>query len=308
MKPKARLRASIAREAHQGVHAVFAGYAVNAFEDALWRNAGQASRPIRFPDCAALHPGYAGRRRHAGHFGSVRANRTQHREEAAMTFANSALARERPAGLRRQVRLPRRQRYLGSPEDWRDEVLYFLLVDRFSDGGEDTRPLLDRGNRWVARPNATDGTPWRWDRWAESGANRWQGGTLAGVASKLPYLQQLGVTALWLSPIFKQRGHLDTYHGYGAQDFLDVDPRLGSRQDLVHLCAAAHQRGMRIILDIIFNHSGKNWNYPPGTPGGQDKPDYNRTGHYPFGSWLDSRGQAVAAIGDSDRFRGPARH
>jgi glycosidase len=217
-----------------------------------------------------------------------------------MTFADSTLARGRPATLRRQVRLPRRQRYLASPEDWRDEVLYFLLIDRFSDGGEDARPLLDRANRKAARPTAPDGTPWRWDRWAESGADRWQGGTLAGVASKLPYLQQLGVTALWLSPIFKQRGHLDTYHGYGVQDFLDVDPRLGSRQDLVDLCAAAHRHGMRIILDIIFNHTGKNWNYPAGTTGGQDKPDYNRTGRYAFGSWLDAKGQAIPGIGGSE--------
>jgi glycosidase len=217
-----------------------------------------------------------------------------------MTFADSTLARGRPATLRRQVRLPRRQRYLASPEDWRDEVLYFLLIDRFSDGGEDARPLLDRANRKAARPTAPDGTPWRWDRWAESGADRWQGGTLAGVASKLPYLQQLGVTALWLSPIFKQRGHLDTYHGYGVQDFLDVDPRLGSRQDLVDLCASAHRHGMRIILDIIFNHTGKNWNYPAGTTGGQDKPDYNRTGRYAFGSWLDAKGQAIPGIGGSE--------
>src|SRR5690242_8366776 len=115
--------------------------------------------------------------------------------------------------------------YLASPVDWRNEILYFLLVDRFSDGLEAERPLLDRRELASARPAAANGEPWRWDRWAESGAERWQGGTLHGVLSKLPYLKALGVTTLWLSPVFKQRGHENSYHGYGVQDFLDVDPR-----------------------------------------------------------------------------------
>src|SRR5437870_8190860 len=172
-----------------------------------------------------------------------------------MTFANSALAHDRPASVRRDVRLPRRQRYYASPVDWRDEVLYFLLVDRFSDGAEQGRPLLDRRNLAAARPALPNGdgwrvptpnsgsawVPWRWDRWAESGASRWQGGTLRGVTTKLDYLKKLGVSTLWLSPVFKQRGHEDSYHGYGVQDFLDVDPRFGTRADLVDLVAAAHQ-------------------------------------------------------------------
>src|ERR1044071_7613258 len=141
-----------------------------------------------------------------------------------MSFADRALGRERPASIRRNVALPRRQRYFASPVDWRDEVLYFLLVDRFSDAREGSRPLLDRADLASAR-RMPGGNAWRWDRWAESGASRWQGGTLRGAASKLPYLESLGVTTLWLSPVFKQRGHADSYHGYGVQDFLDVDPR-----------------------------------------------------------------------------------
>ncbi len=125
-----------------------------------------------------------------------------------MSFRDQALQRERPASVRADVVLPRRQRYYPSPDDWRDEILYFLLVDRFSDGQEQTRPLLDRTNRAAARPSLPDGTAWRWDRWAESGAERWQGGTLQGVRSKLGYLHGLGITTIWLSPILKQRGHL----------------------------------------------------------------------------------------------------
>mgnify|MGYP005847337901 CR=1 FL=1 len=206
-----------------------------------------------------------------------------------MRFAERTLGQSRPDRIN-QVELPRRQPYYPSPGDWRDEVLYFLLVDRFSDGQEAERPLLDRQNRWAARPAG-----WRWDRWAESGGERWQGGTLAGVKSKLDYLKELGVTAIWLSPVFKQRGHLDTFHGYGIQDFLQVDPRFGRRDDLVELVAAAHTQGLRVILDIIFNHSGHNWLYPPDTPGGPDTPYYT-TGRYPFGSWRGDQGQPVAAI------------
>jgi glycosidase len=216
-----------------------------------------------------------------------------------MRFAERTLGQSRPDRIN-QVELPRRQPYYPSPGDWRDEVLYFLLVDRFSDGQEAERPLLDRQNLWAARPAG-----WRWDRWAESGGERWQGGTLAGIKSKLGYLKELGVTAIWLSPVFKQRGHLDTFHGYGIQDFLEVDPRFGRRDDLVELVAAAHTQGLRVILDIIFNHSGHNWLYPPDTPGGPDTPYYT-TGRYPFGSWRGDQGQPVAAIQNEEEGVWPA--
>lgn len=188
------------------------------------------------------------------------------------------------------VRFPRKQQYRASPASWRDEVIYFLLVDRFSDGRDRQRPLLDRNNLAAARPAG-----WRWDNWSRSGRDRWQGGTIKGVESRLEYLAGLGVTAIWLSPVFKQRSHLDTYHGYGIQDFLDVDPRFGSRQDLVDLVAAAHDAGLRVVLDVIFNHSGSNWVYR----GGARKLPYT-TGRHDFGSWLAKDGGEVATIGGPD--------
>ena len=84
---------------------------------------------------------------------------------------------------------------------------------------------------------------------------------------------------------------VDTYHGYSVQDFLEVDPRFGTRDDLVELVGEAHSRGLRIILDIIFNHSGSNWLYPQGTPGGEHKAHYTG-GHYPFGAWRGADGAA----------------
>src|SRR5215510_5496512 len=215
-----------------------------------------------------------------------------------MSFIDTQLSQNRPASVR-GIDLPRRERYYLSPGDWRDETLYFLLPDRFSDGQEQLPSLLDRNNLAAARPAQPDGESWRWDLWAQSGAERWQGGTLRGVRSKLGYLKNLGVTTIWIGPVFKQRGHLDTYHGYGIQDFLDVDPRFGDRRDLVELVADAHAVGLRVILDVIFNHSGANWLYPPETPGGPNMPRYT-TGHYPFGSWRGDRGQPVAGIQNSE--------
>ena len=209
------------------------------------------------------------------------------------SFSDNALNKPKPDSILQHVTFPRRQAYFPSPRDWREQVLYFLLVDRFSDAQEDTRPLLDRTNPAEARPDLPNGESWRWDRWAQSGAERWQGGTLRGVGSKLAYLQGLGVTTIWLSPVFKQRGHLDTYHGYGIQDFLEVDPRYGDRGDLVALVEAAHQKGIRIILDIIFNHSGANWVYP----GDVYEPPYIPfPGRYPFGAWLDGEGRPTPDI------------
>jgi glycosidase len=214
-----------------------------------------------------------------------------------MSFADKVLGHRRPDSIAQGVRLPRRRPYLASPASWRDEVLYFLLVDRFSDGRENRRPLLDRSNLAAARPAGPSGEPWRWDRWAQSGGDRYQGGTLRGLASRLSYLQRLGVTTLWLSPVFKQRGHLDSYHGYGIQDFLEVDPRFGDREDLVELVRAAHEAGMHIILDIIFNHSGANWLYP----GDELRPPYRAfPERYPFGAWQDASGDPTGGIASGD--------
>jgi glycosidase len=207
-----------------------------------------------------------------------------------MPFRDDILGAPRPASVR-ALAFPRRERFFPSPSDWRDEVLYFLLPDRFSDGQEAGRPRLDRGNLPGARP-----ATFRFDRWAQSGGERWQGGTIAGIRSKLDYLHGLGVTCLWVGPAFKQRGHLDTYHGYAIQDFLDVDARFGTRRDLVDLVDAAHARGMRVILDVIFNHSGHNWDYVEG----RNPPYRPWPGFYQKGPWIDAQGQPTPQIGSGD--------
>lgn len=153
--------------------------------------------------------------------------------------------------------------YTPSPAAWEDQVFYFLMLDRFSDGNEQgyrdnsgeivtsgSTPLFTPADTGNATRNEADAA-----RWREAGA-RFVGGNLRGLMSKLGYLKRLGVTAIWLSPIFRQLASQESYHGYGIQNFLDVDPRFGTREDLRELVHTAHSLGIYVILDIIFNHAG----------------------------------------------------
>jgi len=125
-----------------------------------------------------------------------------------------------------------------SPEDWRDRWIYFALVDRFNNPG--------------APPRAT------WDQ----PFGGFQGGTLEGMRQQLGYLQRLGAGALWLSPVLQNCQAQDgTYHGYGIQHFLKVDPRFAADKsdpdgELRRLVDEAHARGMHVIMDIVLNHAG----------------------------------------------------
>ncbi len=159
--------------------------------------------------------------------------------------------------------------YFPSPAAWEDEVLYFLFVDRFSDGREHGG-FSDEADMPVDGPTGQRTTPLfqlqtdagSADRqpWFDAGKS-WCGGTLAGLRDKLGYLQRLGISVIWLSPVFKQVTGSQDYHGYGVQNFLDVDPHFGTREELRDFVAAAHAAGIRVILDIILNHAGNVFTY-----------------------------------------------
>jgi glycosidase len=155
-----------------------------------------------------------------------------------------------------------------SPRDWRDVFIYFLLVDRF-DNHQANLPAYDPATTPTGRDPQQG--------WL------FQGGNLKGIIRRLDYIQSLGANAIWLSPIFKNRQESHhTYHGYGIQDFLEVDPRFGTQEDLQELVRQAHARGMYVILDIIINHTGDNWAYPG------DHPYYywkEAPGPFDFGFW-----------------------
>lgn len=180
-----------------------------------------------------------------------------------------------------------RGRVQASPIDWRDQTLYFLLPDRFSDRPAQPRPAYD-----PADPDAFLAPDV--GAWMEAG-KRFQGGTIKGIARRLDYLQQLGVTALWIGPIWRQRPDLQTYHGYGIQNFLEVDPRFGTRQDLRDLVDAAHDRGMYVLLDVVYNHTGNNWFYLTDA-GPKSSVPYRFGPPYPFHSWRSGTGGSVQTI------------
>lgn len=187
----------------------------------------------------------------------------------------------------------RRTNGFPSPANWQDEVIYLLIPDRFSDGMECSRPLLDRADPAAVQAARVDPAAW-----GESGYRRFQGGTLKGVTSQLDYLHKLGVTTLWLGPPWKGRAERDDYHGYAIQDFLNIDSRLGDRADLVELVAQAHARGMRVIFDVIVNHTGENWWYQSQLEqNGGNPPPFRPSvcGPYPFGCWLAGDGTPLPA-------------
>ncbi len=201
-----------------------------------------------------------------------------------------------------------------SPAAWEDQVLYFMLLDRFSDGKEQgfrgndgqvvaggTTPLFQPGDEGNAIQTDTDASAWR-----DAGAH-WVGGTLKGLASKIGYLQRMGVTAVWISPVFHQVPYQDTYHGYGIQNYLDVDPHFGTRQDLKALVRTAHSQGIYVILDIILNHSGdvfsydpdRYWTLDPSTGAGYFDPRWDGN-PYRTAGFRDATGQPSLPLGPVD--------
>ena len=163
--------------------------------------------------------------------------------------------------------------YYPSPIAWEDQVFYFMMLDRFSDDKEIGYKDIE-GN--VVPPDQTRTTPMFKEqdqenaiktpedaaRWREAGT-KYVGGNLKGLKSRIGYLKRLGVTAIWISPIFKQVKFQETYHGYGIQDFLEIEPRFGTREDLKELVKTAHANGIYVILDIILNHTGNVFSYAP---------------------------------------------
>jgi glycosidase len=158
-----------------------------------------------------------------------------------------------------------RNKVFPSPADWRDHFIYFLLVDRFSNGDKKI-PAYDP----ASAVNDRD----------DSYGEQWQGGTLNGVTNRLDYIKNLGCTTVWLSPVFRNRKEMNTYHGYAIQNFLDLDPRFGTRKDLQKLVQTAHKKDMYVILDIVVNHTGDNWMYPGGC-----RYYYSNGERFPFDSW-----------------------
>jgi glycosidase len=130
-----------------------------------------------------------------------------------------------------------------------DEVIYFLLPDRFENGD----PMNDLGG--IKGDRLKTG-------FDPSHKGYYHGGDLKGLLKRLDYIQDMGVTAIWLAPIFKNKPvqgppgqESAAYHGYWVTDFTQVDPHFGTNEDFKAFVDAAHARGMKVYMDIIANHT-----------------------------------------------------
>jgi len=162
-----------------------------------------------------------------------------------------------------------------------DDIIYFIVTDRFSDG--DTENNFDHE---PANPNG------------------YHGGDFQGIIDRIPYLQHLGITALWITPVF-ENSHLSEhgswgYHGYWPLDFEKVDPHLyspkpgvpsGSKRYLKDLVDQLHAAGIKVILDMVVNHTGYNHPALKGDPSTPIKPHWfneqrSESEVGDIGSWL----------------------
>jgi len=114
------------------------------------------------------------------------------------------------------------------------DVLYLIMTDRFAAGNPGNDPPGD--NRASARA--------------------WHGGDFAGIEQHLDYLKELGVTAVWTTPVDSNQSMRESYHGYAATDLYAVDPHFGTLENYQRLSAALHARGMKLVIDLVPNHIG----------------------------------------------------
>lgn len=176
-----------------------------------------------------------------------------------------------------------------------DEVIYFLLPDRFENGD----PSNDRGglsgDRLSTGFDPTD-------------KGFYHGGDLKGLTRRLDYIQGLGVTAVWLAPVFTNKpvqgtaGHESAgYHGYWITDFTHVDPHLGSDSDFKAFVDAAHARGMKVYMDIVVNHTADVIQFAECQ--GKDDCPYRSIADYPYQRRGGVGGQPINAgfAGETDR-------
>jgi glycosidase len=146
-----------------------------------------------------------------------------------VTAANSQGRARQPFVLAERSREPDAHRGFSSAD-----VLYLIMTDRFADGNPaNNRPGYDR-----AAPRG------------------WHGGDLLGIEQHLDYLQQLGVTALWTTPVASNGAMPESYHGYAATDLYAVDAHFGALEDYRRLSDALHSRGMKLVIDLVPNHLG----------------------------------------------------
>ncbi|HEX7404974.1 MAG TPA: alpha-amylase family glycosyl hydrolase [Candidatus Nanopelagicaceae bacterium] len=146
------------------------------------------------------------------------------------------------------------------------ESVYFVMTDRFANGNTSNDEAGIGGGRLGSGFDPTD------PGW-------WHGGDFKGLTEHLPYIKGLGFTAIWITPPVKQQyiqGDSASYHGYWGVDFTTVDPHLGTEADFRNLVAKAHALGLKVIIDVVANHTADVIKYNFGLT------NYRDTSSYPY--------------------------
>lgn len=125
------------------------------------------------------------------------------------------------------------------------DVLYLIMPDRFARAGETTDA---QASLVLEYPVPTD----------RANPNARHGGNIAGMKQHLGYVDSLGVTAIWVNPVLTNDMPGGSYHGYATTDYYSIDPRFGSNKEWNEFVADAHSRGLKVVMDMIFNHCGSN--------------------------------------------------
>lgn len=141
------------------------------------------------------------------------------------------------------------------------DVLYLIMPDRFANGNPDNDQIAMR-------------MPYKVDR---NDPNARHGGDLKGISDRLDYLADLGVTAIWLNPVLENDMEGGSYHGYATTDYYRVDPRFGTNEEYVKLIAKAESKGLKVVMDMIFNHCGSDHPWMRDVP---SKDWFNNLDHY----------------------------
>ncbi len=128
-----------------------------------------------------------------------------------------------------------------SPDFWGAQTIYQIMVDRFNDGDPGNNFILVGSDQRDAEASRYANLPFYH-----------HGGDIKGITQRLDYIADLGMSAIWLTPVLLNSA--GDYHGYCTTDFTQVDPNYGTKEDLRELVSEAHKRGIRVILDVVVNH------------------------------------------------------
>lgn len=169
--------------------------------------------------------------------------------------------------IRKDFELKERREMRGAQGFSAADVLYMIMPDRFASSGK-----RHPGEKTLKNQAAVD----------RENPNSRHGGDLQGLADHIGYIDSLGVTAVWLNPVLENDMPRGSYHGYATTDYYRVDPRFGTNEEYAKLTDTLHGKGIKMVMDMIFNHSGSHHPWaldPPASNWFNHQGDYQQTNY-----------------------------